>query len=43
MIANTQPKLGSDIEQEMNLSFEQFLGQSPEDGRYELVDGKISF
>jgi Uma2 family endonuclease len=39
MIAVTQlqPKLGS----EPALSFEQFLEQSPEEGRYELVDGKM--
>ncbi|MEE3718754.1 Uma2 family endonuclease [Tumidithrix elongata RA019] len=39
MIAVTQPKLESELEQELN--FEQFLEQCPEDGRYELVEGKM--
>ncbi len=41
MIAITQPKLESRLEQEQTLNFEQFLEQCPEDGRYELIDGKM--
>ena len=43
MITLTQAKSGSELvqEQELELNFDQFLGQCPEDGRYELVDGKM--
>ncbi len=47
MITLTQPKSGSAsssrLEQEKNLdlNFDQFLEHCPEDGRYELVDGKM--
>jgi Uma2 family endonuclease len=41
MIVATQPKSESKQEYLPNLSFEQFLEQVPEDGRYELVDGKM--
>jgi len=39
MIAAIEPKL--EIKLEPYLSFQQFLEQCPEDGRYELIDGKI--
>ena len=40
---NTQPKLELAQKPSLNLdlNFEQFLEQCPEDGRYELVDGKM--
>jgi Uma2 family endonuclease len=43
MITLTQPRSDSEISQETNLelNFDQFLAQCPEDGRYELVDGKM--
>jgi Uma2 family endonuclease len=41
MITLTQPKSGSELEQKLDLSFDKFLEQCPEDGRYELVDGKM--
>ena len=47
MITLTQSKSGiessSKLQQGKNLdlSFDQFLEQCPEDGRYELVDGKM--
>ncbi|WP_434687896.1 Uma2 family endonuclease [Pseudanabaena minima] len=43
MITLTQAKSGSELEQEqkLELNFDQFLEQCPEDGRYELVDGKM--
>jgi len=41
MITITQPKSGSELEQKLDLSFDKFLEQCPEDGRYELVDGKM--
>lgn len=47
MITLTQSKSGiessSKLEQgkKLDLSFDQFLEQCPEDGRYELVDGKM--
>ncbi len=43
MITLTQAKSGSKLEQEqkLELNFDQFLEQCPEDGRYELVDGKM--
>jgi len=43
MITLTQPRSDSETSQEMNLEldFDQFLAQCPEDGRYELVDGKM--
>ncbi len=43
MITLTQTKSGSELaqEQELELNFDQFLEQCPEDGRYELVDGKM--
>lgn len=43
MITLTQTKSDSEIAQEQNLelNFDQFLEQCPEDGRYELVDGKM--
>ncbi len=43
MITLTQPRSDSETSQEMNLelNFDQFLAQCPEDGRYELVDGKM--
>jgi Uma2 family endonuclease len=43
MITLTQTKSDSAIsqDQKLELSFEQFLEQCPEDGRYELVDGKM--
>jgi len=43
MITLTQAKSGSNLEQEqkLELNFDQFLEQCPEDGRYELVDGKM--
>jgi len=43
MITLTQPKSGSELaqEQKLELNFDQFLEQCPEDGRYELVDGKM--
>lgn len=41
MITLTQPKSGSELEQKIDLSFDKFLEQCPEDGRYELVDGKM--
>lgn len=41
MIAVTKPKLESKLEQDLYLNFEQFLEQCPEDGRYELIDGKM--
>ena len=43
MITLTQAKSGSKLEQEqkLELNFHQFLEQCPEDGRYELVDGKM--
>jgi len=42
-ITQPQPKLNGQSELELNqeLDFEQFLAQCPEDGRYELVDGKM--
>jgi Uma2 family endonuclease len=40
MIAIAKPKLELKSEQQ-DLTFEQFLSQCPEDGRYELVNGKI--
>lgn len=39
MIAVTKPKLESKLEQD--LSFEQFLAEYPENGRYELIEGEI--
>jgi Uma2 family endonuclease len=39
MIAVIEPKL--EIKLESYLNFEQFLEQCPEDGRYELIDGKM--
>jgi len=39
MIAAIEPKL--EIKLEPYLNFQQFLEQCPEDGRYELIDGKI--
>jgi Uma2 family endonuclease len=43
MITLTQAKSVSELEQEqkLELNFDQFLEQCPEDGRYELVDGKM--
>jgi Uma2 family endonuclease len=43
MITLTQPSSDSEISQEKNLelNFDQFLAQCPEDSRYELVDGKM--
>ncbi|WP_271252345.1 Uma2 family endonuclease [Pseudanabaena sp. Chao 1811] len=43
MITLTQPRSDSETSQETNLelNFDQFLAQCPEDGRYELVDGKM--
>jgi len=43
MIAITQPKLRLDSDQnhQPNLSFEKFLAQYPENGRYELIDGEM--
>jgi len=43
MITITQPKLGSEPEQghQPNLSFEKFLAQYPENGRYELIEGEM--
>ncbi|MCA6598037.1 MAG: Uma2 family endonuclease [Pseudanabaena sp. M046S1SP1A06QC] len=43
MITLTQPRSDSETSQETNLEldFDQFLAQCPEDGRYELVDGKM--
>lgn len=43
MITLTKTKSDSKIaqKQELELSFDQFLEQCPEDGRYELVDGKM--
>jgi len=43
MITLTQPRSDAEISQEPNLelNFDQFLAQCPEDGRYELVDGKM--
>jgi Uma2 family endonuclease len=41
MVAITKPQSGSELEQEINLNFEQFLEQCPEDARYELIDGKM--
>ena len=44
MITLTQAKSGSELaqEQELELNFDQFLEQCPEDGRYELINGKLS-
>jgi hypothetical protein len=39
MIAVIKPKL--EIKLEPYLNFQQFLEQCPEDGRYELIDGKM--
>jgi Uma2 family endonuclease len=43
MITLTKAKSDSTIsqEQKLELSFDQFLAQCPEDGRYELVDGEM--
>jgi Uma2 family endonuclease len=43
MIAVIEPKLGSESEQshQPNLSFEEFLAQYPENGRYELIEGEM--
>ncbi len=44
MITLTQPKSFSELDQQQqaqDLNFDQFLAQCPEDGRYELVDGKM--
>lgn len=43
MITLMQPRSNSETSQETNLEldFNQFLAQFPEDGRYELVDGKM--
>jgi Uma2 family endonuclease len=43
MIAITQPQLGLESEQshQPNLSFEKFLAQYPENGRYELIAGEM--
>lgn len=47
MITLTQPKSGSasssrlEQEKDLDLNFDQFLEHCPEDGRYELVDGKM--
>ncbi len=43
MIAVIEPKLGSESEQshQPKLSFEKFLAQYPENGRYELIDGEM--
>jgi Uma2 family endonuclease len=40
MIAIAKPKLELKSEHQ-DLTFEQFLAQCPEDGRYELIDGEI--
>lgn len=43
MITLMQPRSDSELFQEPNpeLNFDRFLAQCPEDGRYELVDGKM--
>ena len=43
MITLTQPKSDLELVQEekLDLNFDQFLEQCPEDGRYELVHGKM--
>jgi hypothetical protein len=41
MVAITKPQLGTKLKQEIGLNFEQFIEQCPEDGRRELIDGKM--
>jgi Uma2 family endonuclease len=43
MITLTQPKSDLELiqEEKLDLNFDQFLEQCPEDGRYELVHGKM--